>query len=81
MIVRLSAAAGLIAAAIAFGAATASAVPIAPQAGALGAAAAEGDLVQKTQWRYCHRWRDICANRWGWRTWRYFRCTARHGCA
>jgi hypothetical protein len=80
MIVRLSAAAGLIAAAIAFGAPMASAVPIAPQAGALGAAAAEGDLVQKTQWRYCRAVRAECRARWG-GGWRYWRCVARRGCA
>ena len=37
-------------------------------------------LVQKTQWRYCRRWRHECADRWGWRTPGYFRCLARHGC-
>jgi hypothetical protein len=80
MIVRLSVAAGLIAAAVAFGAHTASAVPIAPQAGALGAAAAEGDLVQKTQWRYCRAARAECRARWG-GGWRYWRCVGRRGCA
>jgi len=41
----------------------------------------EGAFVQKTQWRYCRHWRRACADRRGWRTRRYVRCTARHGCA
>ena len=80
MIVRLSVAAGLLAAAVAFGATPASAVPIAPQAGALAEAAAEGDLVQKTQWHYCRRVRAECRATWG-GGWRYWRCVARRGCA
>jgi hypothetical protein len=80
MIVRLSVSAGLVAAALAFAPCTASAVPLAPQAGALAAAAAEGDLVQKTQWRYCRAVRAECRARWGWHTWRYWRCVARRGC-
>lgn len=34
-------------------------------------------------WRhrgYCWRWRHICADRWGWGSWRYYRCLRRHGC-
>lgn len=30
--------------------------------------------------RYCWRWRNICANRWGWGGWRFRRCMVRHGC-
>ena len=80
MIVRLAVAAGLVAAAVAFGAHTASAVPIASQGGALAEAAAEGNLVQTTQWRYCRRVRAECRARFG-RGWRYWRCVARRGCA
>ena len=29
---------------------------------------------------HCSRWRDVCHNRWGWRTWRYRRCMSIHGC-
>jgi len=28
----------------------------------------------------CWYWRNECAARWGWGTWRYRRCLARHGC-
>ena len=31
-------------------------------------------------WGYCRGWRHECANRWGWGTWRFRRCLARHGC-
>lgn len=30
--------------------------------------------------RSCGLWRHECADRWGWRTWRFNRCLARHGC-
>jgi hypothetical protein len=56
-------------------------LPISSQAGALGAAAAEGGLVGQAQWRHCRVVREDCAAAWGWRTWRYFRCAARRGCA
>jgi hypothetical protein len=36
--------------------------------------------VQQTQWNYCRRWRNECADRHGWRTRGYFHCMARHGC-
>ena len=29
---------------------------------------------------YCRSWRHECAERWGWGTWRFNRCLARHGC-
>jgi len=41
---------------------------------------AESGSLQKVHYRYCRRWRHECADRWGWRTGRYFRCLARHGC-
>jgi hypothetical protein len=28
----------------------------------------------------CHFWRNECADRWGWGTWRYRRCVRNHGC-
>jgi hypothetical protein len=28
----------------------------------------------------CIAWRHECAERWGWGTWRWHRCLARHGC-
>lgn len=79
MILRLSVSAGLVAAALTFAPHTASAVPLAPQAGALAAAAAEGGLVEKAQWRYCRGVRAECRARWG-GGWRYWRCVARRGC-
>lgn len=30
--------------------------------------------------RYCWRWRNICASRWGWGGPRFRRCMWRHGC-
>jgi hypothetical protein len=29
---------------------------------------------------HCVRWRHICADRWGWGTWRFRRCLRIHGC-
>jgi hypothetical protein len=31
-------------------------------------------------WNQCRAWRHECADRWGWGTWRFQRCMARHGC-
>jgi hypothetical protein len=28
----------------------------------------------------CRAWRRECAQRWGWRSDRWYRCLARHGC-
>jgi hypothetical protein len=56
-----------------------SAASLTPQS-TLRVTEAEGSLVQKTQFRYCRRWRHECADRHGWRTRGYFRCLARHGC-
>ena len=39
--------------------------------------------VQQVQWwdlDRCRAWRRECADRWGWRTDRWYRCLARHGC-
>jgi hypothetical protein len=37
---------------------------------------------RRPYWRrgHCVRWRNICANRWGWGGWRFRRCMVRHGC-
>ena len=75
MIVRLSLAAGLVAATLAFAPQFASAIPLAPQPGA-----AEATLVQKAQFRYCRAVRAECRTKWS-RGWRYWRCVARRGCA
>jgi len=74
MIVRLSLAAGLMAATLAFAPQLASAIPLAPQPGA-----AEATLVQKAQFRYCRAVREECRARWV-RGWRYGRCVAARGC-
>jgi hypothetical protein len=76
MIVRLSLAAGLVAATIALAPQLAAAAPLAPTPGA-----SEGTLVQQAQFGYCRARRNECAARWGWRTWRYWRCVAARGCA
>lgn len=34
----------------------------------------------RRHWGYCMRWRNICADRWGWGGWRFRRCLRRHGC-
>jgi hypothetical protein len=36
--------------------------------------------VQYWDVRRCRAWRRECAERWGWRTGRWYRCLARHGC-
>jgi len=81
MIVRFSLITGLAAIAIALTPNVASTVPLAPQTTAVIAAAAEGTLTETVQWRICRAVRQECAARFGWRTWRYFRCVARRGCA
>ena len=60
--------------------------PTAVVAGALPPAApagVEAAGVQPAQFwdiRRCRAWRRECADRWGWRTERWYRCLARHGC-
>ena len=76
---RLSITAGLFAAAISFAPHLASAAPLASQATAIPAAAAEGTLVEKAQWR-CRYWRNVCAARWGWGTPRFHLCIGRRAC-
>lgn len=31
-------------------------------------------------YRRCRNWRHECADRFGWRSWRFDRCMRRHGC-
>jgi hypothetical protein len=39
------------------------------------------DLVKPVQYVYhCRWWRQECAARWGWGTWRFDRCMGLHGC-
>jgi len=76
---RLSLIAGFTAATVALTSQSVSAVPLSNNA--LGAAASENNLVTSVQFRYCGRVRQECGFRWGWRTWHYFRCVARRGCA
>lgn len=64
----------------AFAAHTASAASLSPQA-TLPQSKIESSLVEQAQWRYCRRWRNECADRWGWRTRGFYRCLARRGCA
>jgi hypothetical protein len=79
MILRLSLIVGLAAVAITAAVQNVSAVPLTNNA--LGNAASEGNLVGQVQYRYCHRVREECAFKWGWRTGHYFRCIGRRGCA
>jgi hypothetical protein len=62
-----------------FGPTIVSSAPIAPPTANI-AAEADHSLVQEVQWGYCRRWRHICANRWGWRTNRFFWCVRQRGC-
>ena len=48
----------------------------------VGPAVEHQSLAQPVDYRnYCGRWREECRERWGWRTWRFRRCLAIHGCA
>jgi hypothetical protein len=47
---------------------------------AAGFNASDSSLVQTVQYRSCGYWRRECADRWGWGTWRWRRCLARHDC-
>jgi hypothetical protein len=59
---------------------TAQAAPVAPQSAPLSVTA--HDLLQPVHYPYwrCRAWRRECAVRWGWGTWRFQRCMARHAC-
>ena len=39
-----------------------------------------GDEWRGRHWNRCRSWRHECADRWGWGSWRFNRCLARHGC-
>ena len=80
MIVRLALTAGLVMGAAGLTSQIASAVPLAPQTNAISRAAAEASPIVQAQGGHCRRWRHECADRWGWRTPRFFVCMARHGC-
>jgi hypothetical protein len=60
-----------------------SSVLAAGQSPLAGVTADSPHLVQQAQfWDIgrCRAWRHECADRWGWRTARWHRCLARHGC-
>jgi hypothetical protein len=78
MFTKLTLAAGVVAMAAAFAPLGASAAPAMPQSKILDVGT--GSLVEKVQYGRCRHWRHECAQRWGWRTPRYFRCLERHGC-
>ena len=81
MFTKLTLAAGVVAMAAVFAPIGATAAPAMPQTQVVDA---------RTAARWCRRrstaaataayWRHECANRWGWRTPRFFRCMGRHGC-
>jgi hypothetical protein len=77
MIARTALAAGLLALGALAAPQTSSAASLTPVP---GVAANDSSLVQTVQWRSCRYWRHECAERWGWRTWRYHRCVERHDC-
>ena len=64
---------------IAAAASPASALTIGPHSKAL--IATKNSSAQLVQYGYCRRERAICAERWGWRTDRFFICLQRRGCA
>jgi hypothetical protein len=59
---------------------TAPATTIGPHTPIPPAVAADDSLVQLAQYGYCRAWRRECAERWGWRTPRYYACLERRGC-
>ncbi len=79
MLVRLALTFGLATGAAGTMSHIASAAPLAPQINRIGPAAGEFTPIP-VQFGRCRAWRLECAERWGWRTPRFFRCMARHGC-
>ena len=63
---------------IAAAASPASAITVGPHSKA--PIATEDSLAQPVQYGYCSRWRRECADRWGWRTPRFYVCLERRGC-
>jgi hypothetical protein len=81
MMLRLALTAGLAVGALGVTGQIASALPLAQKSEAVSRAEPGGLLQpQPVQWRRCRYWRYECAERWGWRTPRYFVCLARHDC-
>ena len=78
MFTKLTLAAGVVAMAAAFAPLGATAAPAMPQSRIVDVGT--GSLIEKAQYRGCRFWHRECAARWGWRSHRYFRCLARHGC-
>jgi hypothetical protein len=76
MFSKLAFASGLMAASL-----LASSAMAAPQLS--GSPPGAGPLAEPAQFwdlNRCRGWRRECAERWGWRTDRWHRCLARHGC-
>jgi hypothetical protein len=64
---------------IAAAASPASAITVGPHSKA--PIATKDSLAQPVQWGgYCHHWRRVCAERWGWRSPRFYACVDRRGC-
>ena len=79
MFTKLTLAAGVVAMAAVFAPLGATAAPAMPQSRIVDVGT--GSLVREGAIpRRCRYWHHECADRWGWRTPRYFRCLARHGC-
>jgi hypothetical protein len=78
MFTKLTLAAGVVAMAAVLAPMGATAAPAMPQTKIVDVDG--GSLLQKAQYGRCRYWRRECADRWGWRTPRFFRCLARHGC-
>lgn len=74
----LAVCAALMTGAVAIGSASAAPVSALPPA-----AAPPGSVLEPVHYRpynRCRAWRYECARRWGWNTWRYWRCLRLHGC-
>jgi hypothetical protein len=79
MKLKFSLISGTLAVAIGFACYSAWAVPLSPDP--FATVARQGKLVETVQWRYCRAVRQQCALRWGWRTFYYYSCAAKRGCA
>ena len=76
---KLSLLSGLVAAAMLMP----SSLSFAGQPTTTGVKSEDQPVIQQVQfWDIdrCRGWRRECADRWGWRTERWHRCLARHGC-
>ncbi len=88
------AATAAIAAAVSLAPQVASAATALPVGAAHQSANADASMLQEVGQRHWHRhrhwhrpyagrcwkWRNICADRWGWGTWQQRRCLRNHGC-